>query len=324
MRRSFPAQKFICGLLMALSGSVAAQNIYPSKPIRFIVPYATGGATTAVAHLLGQKLSERLGQPVIVDNRPGANTVIGTEALAKSAADGYTIMLAVSTHVLVPQLLATSYDPIRDFSPVTTLTSSEFVLAVHPAVPANSLPELIALAKSRPGELNYSSSGNGGVSHLAGELFNLMAGVKIQHVPYKGGGPALADLIGGQVQMSFQAPVVAIPHINGGKLKAIAISGEKRAPSLPLVPTFTEAGLPDFDARYWFGVLAPAGTPSQLIDVLSAGIAGVWGTPDIKEKLASQALDPFISTPQQFSALLKADMAKYARIIKSGNIKIAN
>jgi tripartite-type tricarboxylate transporter receptor subunit TctC len=233
-------------------------------------------------------------------------------------------MLAVSTHVLVPQLLAAPYDPIKDFSPVTTLTNSEFVLAVHPAVPANSLPELVALARSKPGQLNYSSSGSGGVSHLAGELFNIMAGVEIQHVPYKGGGPALADLIGGQVQMSFQAPVVAIPHINGRRLKAIAISGEKRAPSLPQVPTFTEAGLPDFDARYWFGVLAPAGTPSQVIDVLSAEIAAVWGTPDIKEKLASQAMEPYITTPRQFAALLRADQAKYARIVKSGKIKIAN
>lgn len=324
MRGSLSVQKFLVSLLMALSGSVAAQNPYPSKPIRFIVPYATGGATTTVAHLVGQKLTERLGQPVIVDNRPGGNTVIGTEALAKSAPDGYTIMLAVSTHVLVPQLLAAPYDPIKDFSPVTTLTNSEFVLAVHPAVPANSLPELVALARSKPGQLNYSSSGSGGVSHLAGELFNIMAGVEIQHVPYKGGGPALADLIGGQVQMSFQAPVVAIPHINGRRLKAIAISGEKRAPSLPQVPTFTEAGLPDFDARYWFGVLAPAGTPSQVIDVLSAEIAAVWGTPDIKEKLASQAMEPYITTPRQFAALLRADQAKYARIVKSGKIKIAN
>ena len=312
------------GVLIAFAGSAAAQQAYPNKPIRFIVPYAPGGGTTIVARLIGQKLTESWGQQVLVDNRPGGNTIIGSEALVRSAPDGYTILLTANTHAINPNLLALPYDSIKDFAPVATVTSSELILVLHPSLPANNLQEFVALAKSKPGQLNYASSSTGGTQHLAGELFDVMAGVRMQHVPYKGSGQALTDLVGGQVQLAFMSPINAIPHIKTGQLKAIAISGEARLWALPKVPTFTEAGLPGFEVRSWFGFLAPAGTPKEIIAKLSTEIARILALPDFKEKLASQGANPFISTPEQFAALIKADIAKFAKIIKNANIKLDN
>jgi len=310
------------GLLMALAGSAVGQQAYPNKPIRIVVPFPPGGSNNALARLLGQKLTESWGQPVVVDNRPGGNTIIGTDVVAKSPANGYTIMLVVSTHVITPLLLSTPYDPIKDFAPVATVDSSELVLVLHPSVPANTLREFVALAKSTPGQLNYATPGTGGVAHLATELFSVMTGVKMQHIPYKGGGPALTDLIGGQVQLYFHSLPSAIPHIKSGKLRPIAVSGETRSPVLPLVPTFSEAGLPAYEAKFWHGVLAPAGTPKEIIDKLSTEIARILAMPDIKEKLASQGTEPFISSAEQFATLMKIDMARYARVIKAANIRI--
>jgi len=317
------ARILVIAMLTALHGLANAQEAYPSKPIRFIIPFTPGGSTSVLARLIGQKLSESWGQQVIVDNRPGGNTIIGSEALVKSAPDGYTILQVTPFHVTNPHLFPKlPYDPIKDFAPVATLVVSEFVLVLNPGVPANDLRELIALAKSKPGQLNYASTGNGGATHLASEFFNIMAGVKVQHIPYKGTVPALTDVIGGQVQMLFAIPIIAIPHINSGKLKAIAISGEKRWSAIAQVPTFTEAGLPNFDVKAWYGVLAPAETPKEIVNKLSAEIARILALPDIKEKLLGQGMDPFVSTPEQFAALIKADLAKYARIIKAANIKI--
>ncbi len=315
------ARMVMLGILMAIAGYAAAQESYPSKPIRFITPYAPGGSTTVVARLVGQKLSENWGQQVMVDNRPGGNTIIGTEALYRSAPDGYTILLAGTPHVVNPSMLPTPYDAIKDFAPVATATSNEVLLVVHPSVPANNLKEFIALAKAKPGQLNYATSSTGGSPHLASELFNIMAGVKTQHIPYKGGGPAVTDLIGGQVQLIFAIPTNVIAHVKSGRLKAIAVSGETRLSSLPQVPTFTESGLPGFSAKTWYGVLAPAGTPKPIINKLSGEIAKILAMPDIKQKLAAQGFEPFISTPEEFAALIKADLAKYAKIIKAANIK---
>ena len=313
------------GMLIGFAGSAAAQQVYPNKPIRFIVPFPPGGSTSIVARLVGQKLTESWGQQVIVDNRAGGNTIIGTEALLKSRPDGYTIMIVVMTHVVIPNLLPNSpYDPTKDFAAVATLAGSELVLVLHPSVPANNLQEFIALAKSKPGQLNYASTGRGGPNHLAAELFNVMAGVKMQHIPYKGGGPALTELIGGQVQLTFNVPLNLIPHIKAGKLKALAISGETRLPALPQVPTFTEAGLPGFDVNLWQGVVTLAGTPKEIIGRLSTEITKILAMPDIKEKLVSQGMGPLISTPDQFAALMKADMARFAKIIKTANIKLEN
>ncbi len=313
------------GALMALAGSAAAEQAYPNKPIRFISPFAPGGSTDLLARLVGQKLTESWGQQVIVDNRPGGNTVIGSEVLVKSPPDGYTIMVVTSGHAIHPSLIPyLPYDTVKDFAAVATVSSTEFVLVLHPSVPANNLQEFIALAKSKPGQLNYASSGSGGGPHLAAELFSIMAGVKLQHVPYKGGGPALSDLLGGQVQALMSTPIAAINHIKSGRLKAIAISGETRLSALPQMPTFTEAGLPGLEVRNWYGILAPAGTPKEIIEKLSTELARILAMPDFKEKLDSLGMDPFISTPGQFAALIKADMIKYAKIIKTANIKLEN
>jgi len=318
------ARLLSAGALIAVAGAAVAQQSYPSKPIRFIIPFPAGGPTEPLVRLVAQKLTESWGQPAIVEFRPGGNTIIGTEAVAKSPPDGYTIMQMSITHVVLPLLFPTPYDGIKDFAPVATLASTEYLLVLHPSVPANTLQEFIALAKSRPGQLNHSAAGNGTITHLGSELFISMAGVKIQNIPYKGAGPALTDLLGGQVQLSFQNPTSSIPHIKTGRLKAIAITGETRSSLLPQVPTFTEAGLPGFELTLWFGVLAPAGIPTPVVDKLAAEIAKILVMPDVKEKLLSQGLDPLISTPEQFAARMRADTAKYARIIKASNIKMTN
>jgi len=309
-------------VLMGLAGFAAAQQPYPNKPIRFIVPYPPGGSGTIVAHLLGQKLSESWGQPVVVDNRPGGDTIIGTQALLNYPPDGHTILLTTPNHVLQPLLRTVPFDPIKDFAPVTPLYSSEQALLINSSVPANNLQEFIAYAKSRPGQLNYATVATGGTTHLAAEQFNIMAGLKTQQVNYKGSAQALTDLVGGQVQMSFDIPQGALPHIKTGRLKALAVSGETRLATLPQVPTFTEAGLPGFYARISFGVLVRAGTPKEIIDKLAIEIARIMAMPEIKENLLSQAMEPFISTPEQFAAMMKADMARYAGIIKTANIKL--
>ena len=315
---------FALATAMLLAGAAAGQQPYPEKPIRLIVPYAPGGSTDLLARLIGPKLAESWGQSVIVDNRPGGNTIIGTQALTKAAPDGYTILLMAIAHTIIPNLIPTPYDPIRDFAPVATVGRGELLLVVHPSVPASNLQELIALAKSKPGQLNYASASTGGPLHLAGELFNMLADVKTQHIPYKGGGPAMLDLLGGHVQMMFSSPPESIPHLKTGKLKAIAISGSTRSPVLPQVATFAEAGMPGFTAKNWFGILAPAGTPRPVIDKLSTEVARILALPEIRDKLLSQGMDPFTSTPDQFGALLKSDLALYGKIIKAANVKLEN
>jgi tripartite-type tricarboxylate transporter receptor subunit TctC len=313
---------FIALLAVSIAPAAAAQGAYPSKPIRLISPYATGGSTTTVARLVGQKLTERWGQQVIIDNRPGGSTIIGSEALVRSAADGYTIMMVSVDHTIIPQLLPTPYDATRDFAPITTVASSPLMVAVHPSVPANNLQELIALAKSRPGELNYAQTGNGTISHLMGEMFNVLAGVKTQDVAYKGGGPAIIDLLAGQVQLTFNTPINLVPHIRAGKLRPIVVAGARRLPSLPDVPVSAEAGLPGFEVDFWLGLLAPAGTPKEIIDKLATEVTKILSTPDFGERLVGAGMAPFISTTAQFSALIDAERAKYAKVIKAANIKL--
>ena len=304
--------------------SLQAQQPYPSKPVRIIVPFPPGGSIDPVARMLAQKLTEGWGQQVIVDNRPGANGVIGTELLARAPPDGYTLIhLGASTHVTNALLVKNlPYDSFKDFAPVAAVQRSEYVLVVHPSLPANDLKQLIALAKSRPGQINYASSGNGNLNHLAAELFNMMTGIKTHHVPYKGGGQALTDLISGQVQMHFSVTISAISYITAGRLKPIAIGGETRFAALPQVPTFAEAGLPGFNLRPWQGVLAPARTPKPIIDKLSNDISRIVGLPDIREKLANLGMEPLISTPEQFAALMQADLEKSGAVVKAANIRL--
>ena len=316
------ARTLTVGVLMVLVGSAAAQQAYPNKPIRLITPYAAGGGTTIVARLIGQKLTQSWGQQVLVDNRPGGNTIIGSEALVRSPPEGYTLMVTSSAHVINPLLLPSlPYDSVKDFAPVATVSYSELVLVLNASVPANNLQELIALAKAKPGQLNYASSGSGSTTHLAAEFFNILAGVKTQHIPYKGAGLVMADLLTGQVQLYFNLPISVVPYVKSAKLKAIAITGESHFPALPQVPTFTEAGLPGLDVKIWFGVLAPAGTPQEIIAKVSTEIAKILATPEFKEKLDSQGMEPFISSPDQFAKLIKAEMAKWGKVIKAAGIK---
>ena len=288
---------FASMVLMALAGGASAQPgvalTYPNKPIRFITPYAPGGSTSVMARLVGQHLTERWGQNVIIDNRPGGNTIIGTEAMMRSAPDGYTIMLATSTHAILSSLTKTPYDPIRDFSPVATIGVAPQVLVLNAALPANTVQEVIALAKSRPGQLNFGSSGAGGPTHLSGELFNIIAGIKTQHIPYKGAAPVLVDLIGGQVQMFYSVPSNIVTHVKGGRIKAIAVTGNTRLSAFPQMPTFAEAGLPGFDVKTWNGVLAPAGVPKPIVDKLSAEIGAMLALPAVRELITRST--PFLA-----------------------------
>lgn len=310
------------GLMLANTQAQTAPG-YPNKPIRFIVPYSSGGSTSHVARIVAAKLAESWGQQVLVDNKPGANTVIGSEALVRSAPDGYTISLAASTHTTVPHLMSNlPYDPIKDFTPVAGMVTTQLVLVLNPSVPAKNLKEFIALAKAKPNELNFAAVGTGSSTHLAGEVFKSVAGVKMQHVPYKGTAPALTDLIGGQIQLNFDTPVTSIPHIQSGRLRAIAITGKNRLPTLPDVPTFAEAGLPEYDFQIWMGVLAPAGTPKDIVDKLAAEIGRILAMPDVKQQLSAQGLDVSYRPPEQFGALIRADLDRFGNVIKAAGIKI--
>ncbi len=306
-------------LLVALC--VSAQQAFPSKHIRFIVPYPTGSGTL-VARLVGDKVAESLGQPVVVESRPGGDTIIGATVVAKASPDGYTIMLISGSHVTLSMLhKSVPFDVIADFSPVATLTASELVLAINPSMDANSLSELIALAKSKPNQLSYASTGSGGPSHLAAELFNSLTGVQVANIPYKGSGPAVTDLIGGHVQMYFGPPSLVINHIKAGTLRGIAVSGGTRLSAAPQMSTFTEAGLAGFDVRNWYGVLAPRETPKAVVDRLSIEIGKALAHPDVVERLSTLGFSPFISSPEQTLALMKNDMVRMAKIIYATNIK---
>lgn len=315
---------FVTSSLAALAGAGWAQaSGYPKRPIRLIVAFPPGGSTTVVARLLGQKLTDRLGQPVIVDNRPGANGVIACEELLKSPADGYTIAMVVNTHSINPLMMANlPYDNNKDFAAVGTLYKLELVLVAHPSVPAENLREFIALANARPGQLNFAAGDSLGLTHLAAETFNTMAGVKIQVVPYKGTGPALADTLAGHVQAYFSSPTAVIPYVKSGKLKAYGISGARRSLALPDVPTFAEAGLPGYEAGTWAGILAPAATPKDIVRQLSAEIGAIMNLPDIKEQLVSQGLDAYVTAPEQFAQLIRSDTARFEKVIKAANLKI--
>lgn len=307
--------------LIALAGPAAAQQAYPSKPIRIIVPFPPGASNDILARLVGKKLTDMLGVQTIVDNRGGASTIIGTVALLKSAPDGYTIMVTSSTHIITPLLMPTPYDAVNDFAAVTTIDSSDYLLVVHPSLPANTLREFIALAKAKPGQINYASSAKGSGNHLSAELLAMRTGIKLQHVPYKGGGQAVIDLMAGQVQMFFNSPSSTVPYVKSGKLKAIAVTAERRMPALPAVPTFAESGLPDFEVKSWHGILAPLATPKAIIDRLAAEVAKILVMPDTVESLVSLGMAPFSTSPEQFAALLRSDTVRFAEVIKAANIK---
>jgi tripartite-type tricarboxylate transporter receptor subunit TctC len=310
-------------LVLAAGVAGAAEQPYPSKPVRYILPYPPGGSTDPMARFICGKLSELWGRSVVVDNRPGGNTVIGTEALVRATPDGYTIGWAGASLFSTPSLLPSlPYDALKDLVGVATIAKQRVVLVLHPSVPANNLKELIALAKAKPGELNFASSGHGTNTHLSGELFKLVTGVNITHIPYKGSGPATTDLLGGRVQMSFQIPITVIPMISTGKLRPIALTGDSRLPALPQVPTFTEAGLPGYGLTGVTGIVAPAKTPRPIRAKIAKDVAGILSTPSAAEFLAKQGAEPFITTsPDDMTAVLKQEIARYGKIIKEAGIK---
>ena len=307
--------------VFGLAGSAIAQQDYPNKSIRLIVPYAPGGSTTFTSRLVGQRLTDAWRQQVIIDNRPGANTMIGTHLAVKSAPDGYTLLYIGSALSGNHTLAKTPYDAIRDIAPVATVSNYENLLVVTLSLPVNNLKEFIALAKAKPGQINFASSSAGGSTHLAPELFNSVAGIKTQHIPYKGGGPAVTDVIGGQVQFMMSPPINVIGQVKNGRLRAIAVSGASRLAALPQIPTFAEAGLPGVELTSWQGIGAPAGVPKAILQKLSGEIARLVAAPDTKDKLDTQGFLPFYNNPEQTAALLKADIAKYGKIIKDANIK---
>ena len=313
---------FVSAGLSALASAGWSQQVFPRKPIRLIVPFPPGGSTTVVARLLGQKLSERLGQPVIVDNRPGGNGVIACTDLLNSPADGHTLAMVVNTHAINPVMMESlPYDTNKDFATVGTFYKLELVLVVNPKVPADNLREFIALATKTPSALNFAAGDSLGLTHLAAETFNTMAGLKIQVVPYKGTGPALSDTLAGHVQAYFSSATPVIPYVKSGKLKAFGISGGRPSVALPDTPTFAEAGLPGYEAGTWAGILAPAATPKDIVNKLSAEIAAIMNLPDIKEQLAHQGLESYTTTPEQFSQLILADTARFQKVIKAANLK---
>jgi tripartite-type tricarboxylate transporter receptor subunit TctC len=312
------------GLVLAFAHpAIAQQQSYPTKPVRYILPYPPGGSTDPMARFICGRLSEVWGKSVVVDNRPGGNTVIGTEALVRSTPDGYTIGWAGASLFSTPSLLPSlPYDALRDLVGVATVAKQRVVLVLHPSVPANSVKELIALAKAKPGELNFASSGHGTNTHLSGELFKLVTGVNITHIPYKGSGPATTDLLGGRVQLSFQIPITVIPMIATGKVKALAITGEARLPALSQVPTFTEVGMPGHGLTGVTGIVAPAKTPLAIRTKIAKDVAAILSTPSAAEFLTKQGAEPFITTsPDDMTAVLKEEMARYGKIIKAAGIK---
>jgi tripartite-type tricarboxylate transporter receptor subunit TctC len=302
-------------------GTAFSAEPYPVRPIRMIVGFAPGGGTDLTARPVAQKLSELLGQQVIVENRPGAAGNIATEQVARAAPDGYTLLMGtIAALAINPGLYGNlRFDPETDLAPVIQVVDATNVLALHPSVPANSVKELIALAKEK--SLSAGSSGIGATGHLAIELFNLMAGVKLVHVPYKGGGPAMSDLVGGQVNLIFATTASSIPHLKSGRIKGIAVTTAKRSALLPDLPTISEAGLPGFDANNWYGLVVPAKTPRAIIDQLNAEVTKVLNMPDVRTTLFNQGLDPAPGTPEQFGAYIKAERAKWAKVIKESGAK---
>jgi tripartite-type tricarboxylate transporter receptor subunit TctC len=310
-------------LLVAVAPLAFADG-YPSKPIHFIVPYPAGGPLDTVARLLGQRVSASMHQPVVVENRPGAGGNIGAEAVAKSAPDGYTILMgAVATHAINPTLYSNiPYDAVKDFAPVTEVAWTPNVLVVNPKLPVHSVKEFIAYAKAHPGELNFGSGSTGSAGHLAGELFKTMAGVQMVHVPYKGAGPAMQDLIGGQIQLMFDNLASSLGQIRAGKVRALAVTTEKRSTLAPELPTIAESGLAGFDISTWFGVFAPGGTPRPIVERLHDAFLSALDAPEVRATMKKMGAEPVGNTPEQFAAYIQSEAKKYAQVIKASGAKV--
>lgn len=303
--------------------TAAVAQTYPIKSVRIIVPSSPGGGTDILTRIFAQKLSENLGQQFVVENRPGAGQVIGIEAVARAAPDGYTLLMAASA-IVINQVLykKTPYDTLRDLAPITLAASLPNILVVHPSLPVKSVRELVALAKARPGELNYSSAGNGTSPHMSMELFRTMAHIAITHIPYKGSGPATADLLAGQVQLSVPSMPTALPHIKAAKLRALGVTSGSRAAGLPDIPTIAESGVPGYEVIQWYGLLVPAATPREIVNKLQAETARVLSSPEVKERFSAEGADPVGNRPDEFAAYIRSEIDKWGKVVKSAGIKL--
>jgi len=315
----------IVSVVLAAMPPLATAQAYPAKPIRWISPWPAGGANDIFSRAIGQKIGESLGQQVLVDNRPGAAGTIGSDIAAKAPADGYTLVMGSSpTHAIAPALYpALPYDPLRDFSAVTLVGSVPNVLVLHPSVPAKTVKEFIAVAKARPGKLNFASTGNGTSQHLSAELFKFMAGLDMVHIPYKGTAPALTELVAGQVDLAFENMPALIPHIQAGRLRALAVTTTKRSAVMPELPTIAEAALPGYDASVWFGVFAPVGTPRPVIDRLHGEILKALQTQDLKSRMVAMGTDVSGIGPDDFSAYVRKEIPKWANLVKAAGVKVS-
>lgn len=325
-RRAIAVSWFMAALVAAHSGASLAQgsSAFPSKTIRYIVPYPAGGPLDVVARMLAQKVGPKLGQQVIVDNRPGAGGGIGADLVAKAPADGHTLLMgAVATHAINPHLYRKlPYDAIRDFTPVTLVTQVPNVLVVHPSLPVRSVGDLIRIAKSRPGALSFGSGSTGSAGHLAGELFKVLAQVDMVHVPYKGAAPAVADLLGGQIHLMFDNLASALPHVKAGRLRAVAVTTEQTSPRVPELPTISAAGLKGFDVSTWFGVFAPAGLPQGVLERVHGEFSAALGQTDVKAALGNLGAEPAALTPAQFTAFVKREFDKYSEVVRASGARV--
>jgi tripartite-type tricarboxylate transporter receptor subunit TctC len=315
----------VAGIALAALAAVApAQDNFPNKTIRMIVPFPAGGPTDIIARIVGQKLTDSMGQPVVIDNRGGSGGNIGADIVAKAAPDGYTLVMAiVGTHAINPALYARMpYDPVRDFSPITKTGAATIVLVAHPSVPVKSIKDLVALAKAKPRQLTFGSPGSGTPHHLAGELLKTMAGIDLIHIPYKGAAPAVAELLGGQVNTVIVSLPAAFPHVKAGKLTALGVTSGTRSAIVPEVSTFAEAGLGGYELENWYGLLAPARAPKTIIDKLNRETVKALQMPDVKERLNSQGFEIRTSTPDEFSAYIKSELVKWAKIVKASGAKV--
>jgi tripartite-type tricarboxylate transporter receptor subunit TctC len=309
-----------CALLLSIH---AYAQSYPVKPVRIVVPFPPGGTSDILARTLGQKLAEEWGQQVVVDNRPGAGANIGAENVARSAADGYSLLILSTAHTINPSLYKKlAYDPVKDFAPVTMLVATSQVLVVHKSVPVSTLKEFIAFAKKHPGELLYSSAGSGSQPHLSAELFKTMTGINYVHVPYKGAPPAMVDLLAGHVALTFATAPSAVPYVKSGQLRALGVSTAKRIAALPDVPTIAEAGVPGYEATGWNGLVAPAGTPAPIIEKLNGAFVKVLRTPAVASYLSGQGADPDPGTAAEFAAYIKAEIAKWAKVVQDSGARV--
>lgn len=314
MKRLIRAAAAIAAATFALAAQ--AQG-YPTRPVKIIVPFAPGGFTDVVARILQTQLSGALGQPIVIENKPGAGSTIGTAEVANAKPDGYTLAMVSTTHVITPSIYQKMpYDALKDFTPVMKLAEGPYVLVVHPSLPARTVKELVELAKAEPGKIDYASSGNGSSQHLVGALFGQMAGVKLNHVPYKGSGQAMQDLVGGQVKVSFVGGPNAVPYLASGKLRALGVTTRKRSADLPEIPSIDEAGVPGYDATLWLGLLAPPGTPADVIARLREAVTKALSTPDARKLVNSAGVDVALSTPEEFAALMKSELERWGRVVR--------